>query len=531
MKKVMFSVLAILLAFSLWLAPATAQEYVNTKTLSGHTSNVSDVAFVNNSTLISGGYLDDTLRAWDLTTGRQLWSWDVGNPINVVAVPLHNPHYAAYGGRNDFNIRLRYTDDGDWRGRVQGHTDVVYGLTFHPNSHRLASGSDDNTIRIWDTLSNTSLRHIRTLRGHTGDVRSVAWSPDGQTLASGSTDGTVRLWNPNNGVNFTVLRGHRSTVTSVAWSPDSDTLASGSSDDTIKIWDVDTERTVRTLRGHPDSVISVAWSPDGDLLASVGVGNTVMLWNPNTGSNTATLRGHTNNVISVAWSPDGEMLVTGSTDRTIRVWESLSLDVTGNGVVNTFDLAAVAQEYGKTVAGGADRRADVNDDGRVDIEDLTLVAKAINPAFAAPSVAQELPNLPFTREDVAQWIRDAKATGIDAEGIAVLEQLLAALAEVESTPLETAVFANFPNPFNPETWIPYQLATAAEVKVSIHSADGRLVRTLELGQMPAGVYQSKSRAAYWDGRNTQGERVASGVYFYTLKAGDFSATKKMLIRK
>ncbi len=96
---------------------------------------------------------------------------------------------------------------------------------------------------------------------------------------------------------------------------------------------------------------------------------------------------------------------------------------------------------------------------------------------------------------------------------------------------ETALLPNYPNPFNPETWIPYQLASPADVTVSIYAADGKLVRTLELGYQPAGIYQSRSRAAYWDGCNAQGERVASGVYFYTFTAGDFSATGKMLVRK
>ena len=95
----------------------------------------------------------------------------------------------------------------------------------------------------------------------------------------------------------------------------------------------------------------------------------------------------------------------------------------------------------------------------------------------------------------------------------------------------TALLENYPNPFNPETWIPYQLSEAAEVTVTIHASDGKLVRTLELGQVPAGVYSEKDRAAYWDGQNEQGEPVASGVYFYTLKAGEFSATRKMVIRK
>ena len=98
-------------------------------------------------------------------------------------------------------------------------------------------------------------------------------------------------------------------------------------------------------------------------------------------------------------------------------------------------------------------------------------------------------------------------------------------------PDTTHLLANYPNPFNPETWIPYQLAKPAEVKVSIYSTDGKLIRTLVLGDLPAGVYQSRSRAAYWDGKNEVGETVASGVYFYTLETADFTATRKLLIRK
>ena len=98
-------------------------------------------------------------------------------------------------------------------------------------------------------------------------------------------------------------------------------------------------------------------------------------------------------------------------------------------------------------------------------------------------------------------------------------------------PEETVMLPNYPNPFNPETWIPYRLAAPAEVTLTIYSADGKLVRTLALGHQATGVYQSKSRAAYWDGRNALGEHVASGLYFYTFTAGDFSATGKMLILK
>ena len=102
---------------------------------------------------------------------------------------------------------------------------------------------------------------------------------------------------------------------------------------------------------------------------------------------------------------------------------------------------------------------------------------------------------------------------------------------VRKDPPLTALPENYPNPFNAETWIPYYLSEAAEVTVTIHASGGKLVRTLELGKMPAGAYLDKDRAAYWDGQNEQGVPVASGVYFYTLTAGDFPRTRKMVIRK
>ena len=104
--------------------------------------------------------------------------------------------------------------------------------------------------------------------------------------------------------------------------------------------------------------------------------------------------------------------------------------------------------------------------------------------------------------------------------------------DLETRPVDrSAMFENYPNPFNPETWIPYQLAAAADVTLTIYGASGRLVRTLTLGHQSPGIYHRKGRAAYWDGRNDFGERVASGLYFYTLTAGEFAATGKMLILK
>lgn len=133
-------------------------------------------------------------------------------------------------------------------------------------------------------------------------------------------------------------------------------------------------------------------------------------------------------------------------------------------------------------------------------------------------------------EQIHGWLELLRAEHdgslVFTDAIANLERLLN-----QVSPTQPMLLPNYPNPFNPETWIPYQLTTAAEVRLSIYTADGKRVRTLALGHQEAGVYQSRSRAAYWDGRNEVGERAASGVYFYTLTAGDFHATRKMLVIK
>ena len=217
-------------------------------------------------------------------------------------------------------------------------------------------------------------------------------------------------------------------------------------------------------------------------------------------------------------------------------------DVNRDGIVDVLDLVEIAAWLGQVPA---DPRADVNNDGIVNTLDLILIAghsnwgKQVEPveirdandqvgkAPLSVSVGQSADLAPATIQawiDLAQVEDDGSA--IFDLGIAKLERLLQA-----TVPEETKLLLNYPNPFNPETWIPYQLAKATDVTVSIYSVNGALVRTLALGHQAAGVYQTKSRAAYWDGRNELGERIASGVYFYTLIAGDFSATGKMLVRK
>ena len=200
-----------------------------------------------------------------------------------------------------------------------------------------------------------------------------------------------------------------------------------------------------------------------------------------------------------------------------QITEQRSVDVNRDGVVDIQDLVSVAANFGRT-----EPAADVDGDGVVNIVDLVTVASALS---VHPARLEQL-----TAADVQQWLTLARQVGRNdagyQRGILVLTQFLAAL-----TPKGTALLPNYPNPFVVETWIPYQLAESAEATVSIYSAGGKLVRTLALGHRLAGLYELHHRAAYWDGKNAFGEPVANGVYFYTLQAGNFSATRNMVIRK
>ena len=235
--------------------------------------------------------------------------------------------------------------------------------------------------------------------------------------------------------------------------------------------------------------------------------------------------------------------VGGITSFSETTRRDLFSDVNGDGHVDTADLLLVSNYIGQT--GSVDPRVDVNGDGSVTIADLVLVAQYLGQSthWSAPGAVVVPAGLKYST--VAGWIDQARAeddgTAAFREGIAKLEYLLTLLI-----PEETVLLHNYPNPFNPETWLPYHLSEPAEVTLTIYGIDGRVVRRLDLGHQDAGYrWEScaaeiwgirrlaiiRARAAYWDGRNNVGERVASGIYFYTLTVGDFAATKKLLIRK
>ena len=226
-------------------------------------------------------------------------------------------------------------------------------------------------------------------------------------------------------------------------------------------------------------------------------------------------------------SVTGDSIPAGPHEITFTVEGGLATgDVNRDGVVSILDLILVAQQLGKRVPAGSP--VDVNGDGVVSILDLIRIAQGIGntTASAAPPIGAES----IDAATIEAWIAQARFEDDGSlafkQGIENLQNLLASLI-----PEETALLPNYPNPFNPETWIPYQLAESAEVRLTIYDMNGQPVRRMALGHQAAGMYQSRSRAVYWDGRNQLGESVASGLYFYTLTAGKFTGTRRMLILK
>ena len=400
----------------------------------------------------------------------------------------------------------------------------------------LASGSSDNTIQLWDVDTGA---HKNTLTGHTFGVRSVAFSPDGHTLASGSGDGTVLLWElpPAASVNTRV-----SVSPSLVPSPaigEQLTLS-------LKIADGGNVAGYQTTVTFDTSALRYVLSANGDYLpAGAFFVPPIVKENQVTLASTAlagvkhgdgTLATITFEVVAVKASrltlskvtlvnPDGEPTFPIVENGEVIEPPQIFGDVNRDSIVNIQDLVLVGSNFRQT----GENRADVNGDGVVDIVDLVLVAGAIRNVATAPAAHPQAFAM-LTAADVAGWLAQAGQLALtDAtsqRGVIFLEQLLAAL-----TPKETTLLPNYPNPFNPETWIPYHLAHAADVTLTLYDKKGTVVRQLDLGHQPAGFYTARSKAAYWNGRNASGESVASGIYFYQLRAGDYSALRRMVIVK
>ena len=440
---------------------------------------------------------------------KGLLSWNVEDGTSNALIPIGSGDALSFS-RDGGTIILAQPRSQDialtrWNagtGRQKNTREVTLDAPAYQTTSKVLSShgqfmalGQHGSLSVWNTATGDRLRIWREPQISYG---SMVFSPDNRFLATTHYNSTsqahsIAVWEIAGGVKYRQFQSPLSAT--LAFSPDGDTLAVGDGNSlraegtagTIVLWNVHTGDITRVLSGHEPTVRSLAFSPDGRTLASggglrvlpAGFDSTVRLWDVSTGEERHVLTEHRGVIETLRFSPDGRLLASGSNDRTVKLW-----------------LVPEGKEL------------------------YTFGGRSESPEFLAFS--PDGGRLAIAASDVLVW------------NLAELfDTFPPTTAEMQTVPLvsQSALLPNFPNPFNPETWLPYILHRDADVQISVYDVQGNSVRFLEFGHRVAGSYDRHCNAAYWDGRNDAGEQVTSGIYFYTLQAGGFRATRKMVLTR
>lgn len=318
------------------IALITPSENMPTLTAqTGQTSDVRTVAFSPDGTYLagrsSGTVTESFVKLWDLKTGAGNLSL-VGQPHNL-ELTLFHPNGQSLALVTNIESEQSVWTMWDWHASqdmlsFSSGDCSMSSIAVSQDGYYLAGSCEDGTVRLWDTriawwdlLRRWPTREVRSFTGHYERIASIAFSPDGTFLASGSADNTIKLWDVQTGDLIHTFSGHADEVRSVAFRADGRYVVSGSKDKTVKIWDVDTGKAVRTFPGHTDEVTSAAFRPDGWYVVSGSWDGTITIWDVRTGKAIRTFSGHTGGIFSVAFSPDGWYLASGSADETLKIWD------------------------------------------------------------------------------------------------------------------------------------------------------------------------------------------------------------------
>ena len=538
------------------------------KFLSGHTAWVESVAFSPDGATLASGSGDNTVRLWEVATGDRIDTL-TGHTAGINSVAFSSDDTILASGSDDNTIILWDILTGEPIDTLTGHNAYVRSVAFSPDGSTLASGGGDTTIRLWKTPTTfteytlsipvgISLIHVPLkVTAVNGEEQTIEWIADLYDALGGASKVT----------NLITYDSETQEWLSYFGAPDKDLPANAKlTQDKGVIASLKAEVSVH-LRGSAlgtDGVSTVTLRQGANL-----VGLPLNDSRIKRVSDLLALDGIDGNVPVIILTDNeefksvgrvgdsGDIEITGGQAFIMNAQRAATVAISGEGWTNPPGTAAAPSmltgiQVTDTTPVLALRGAIVDEGTSLKVSNFRVTVKNLSTGKSVTGTIKDDDSVGYRVTVVDIETMRAATVGdileisahtpdpfigveplrytVTAEDVKRSLIQLPALGAYE-IPAETELLSNYPNPFNPETWIPYRLAEDAFVTLTIYDSKGHVVRSLDVGHQVAAVYENRSKAIYWDGRNEFGEQVASGLYFYHLSAGDYSATRRMVILK
>jgi WD40 repeat protein/serine/threonine protein kinase len=390
------------------------------RSFDGHGDSVLSIVFSRDGSRMLTSSYDKTARLWDVATGGELRKF-TGHNWWVWAAAFSPDEKTIVTASQDGTAIVWDADqsEGAKRPLFTGHAGPVYAAAISPDGHTVATGGYDGRVLVWDTSSVKPFDFqrlvsgeapespkYRALEGHSAAVRAVQFSPDGRLLLTGSQDNSVKVWDVARGKVLKTLRGHAGWVRSCAFTPDGHGVVSGSHDHLAKVWSIEGYEEIRVLQGlvlegHADSVLAASFSPDGQRILTASRDRTARTWDRDTGKELHTYEeGHEFLASNAVFYPNGQRMLTSAVDNSVRCWDvstgtqTMWFDHTGRSAALT-----LSHDAKLILTGGDDRTAKLWD------------AESGQPVRSLPEHTADVTSVAFSPDDRVIFTGDANGRG------------------------------------------------------------------------------------------------------------------------